>query len=126
MPSLPFQSFEASRDGNLRRTHNRAGKMSPVGDKRRDSHRNSFLFMLSRWAPAITLGTTDLSCGRSVKDLNCRRYAADEMTTQDVFGYAPAKPHTLKRRWAKGHPIPEATPSPCDYAKVKQPSHERS
>jgi hypothetical protein len=81
MPSRPFQSFEASRGGNLRRTQIRAGKLSPIGDKPQHSHCNSTLFMLSRWTPAIPLATTDLSCGRSVKDLTSRRYSAEEMTT---------------------------------------------
>jgi hypothetical protein len=95
MPSLPFQSFEASRGGNLRRTQIRAGKLSPIGDERRRSHINSFLFMLPRWTPAIPLATTDLSCRRSVKDLTCRPYAADEMMTHDAFGHDPATPHAL-------------------------------
>jgi hypothetical protein len=88
MPSLPFQSFEASRGGNLRRTQMSDGKLSPIGDKRRGSHRNSFLFMLSRWTPAIPLSPTDLSCRRDVKDLTCRRYASDQMPslTHGQFG----------------------------------------
>jgi hypothetical protein len=89
MPSLPFQSFEASRGGNLRRTQIRAGKLSPIGDKRQDSHRNSFLFMPPRWRPAIPFGTTDLSCGKYAENLTCLRYAADEMTMHVTFGRVP-------------------------------------
>ncbi len=35
---------------------------------------------------AIPLATTDLSCERGVKDLTCRRYAADEMKTHENRG----------------------------------------
>ena len=45
--------------------------------------------------PAIPLATTDLSCGRGVKDLTCRRYAADEMTTDEAFGHDRKKHYTL-------------------------------
>jgi|GEM_PF-5842645 len=41
--------------------------------------------MKSRHTPAIFLTTTDLSCEWGVKDLTCRRYAADEMITGDSF-----------------------------------------
>lgn len=40
------------------------------------------LRLLAAQALSLTpLGTTDLSCGRLVKDLTCRRYAADEKTS---------------------------------------------
>jgi hypothetical protein len=85
MPSLPFQSFEASRGGNLGRTLNRAGKLSPIGDKRQNSHRNSFLFMLSRRAPAIPLATMDLWCDEHARHLTCRRYADRTMIAPNIL-----------------------------------------
>jgi len=67
----PWQRFEASRGGNLRRTRIRAGKLSPVGDKRQDSHRYSIPFTVSRWTPAIPFGSTDLSCWKYTGDSIC-------------------------------------------------------
>lgn len=68
--------FTPSRRGKGR------GHLSPIGDTPQDFHPGNHLVMSPRCLPAIPLATTDLSCGSNVKDLTCRRYAGDEMTTE--------------------------------------------
>jgi len=46
---------------------------------------------------AIPLDTTILLCGRCTRDLTCRRYAADDMTTHGAFGHDPATPYSLEK-----------------------------
>lgn len=84
MPSLPFQSFEARPEGrSLPGTVPRRdcrGLLSPIGDNRQNMAPPIYRFMSPEWRPAIPLATTDLSCRKTVKDLACRPYAANEMT----------------------------------------------
>ena len=70
--------FTPSRRGKGR------GHLSPIGDTPQDFHPGNHLVMSLQFHPAIPLATTDLSCGRFVKDLTCRRYAADEMTSVTI------------------------------------------
>lgn len=70
--------FTPSRRGKGR------GHLSPIGDNRLDIASPNRRFMSLQFHPAISLVTTDLSCGSSVKDLACRRYAADEMTSVTI------------------------------------------
>lgn len=44
----------------------------------------------------VHLATTDLSCGRGVEDLTCRRYAADKMMTNSAFGPEAGTSNALK------------------------------
>jgi hypothetical protein len=76
----------ASRPGNGR------GRLSPIGDNPQDINLTDCRFVSPRWRPAIPLSTTDLSCGSLVKDLTCRRYAADQVprqTNQRFGAYTP-------------------------------------
>jgi hypothetical protein len=66
-----------------------------MGSRKARSQEQNYRFMYTQCHPAIPLATTDLSCGSSVKDLTCRRYAADEMMTQHVLGNDPVTPYGL-------------------------------
>lgn len=46
-------------------------------------------FNVNSCEAAIPLPTTDLSCGRSIKDSTCRRYAADEMIAMAGHRFDP-------------------------------------
>ncbi len=77
MPFRPFQCFEARRGGWSQRTGmqplSRCCRPSPIGDDRLNSDRYSVPLLSSRWSHVVSLGTTDLSCGRCRKNLARRR-----------------------------------------------------
>lgn len=82
---------------------NRRGRLSPVGDNCQDIVHQNHHFLAPRWRHAIHLDTMALSCGRLVTDSICRRYSADEMTTNADFGHDTMMryaPRTYGRRYS--------------------------
>ncbi len=102
IPSLPLQSFEADRGGNRRRTpspfQNPDKNLSPIGNKRQDNYRYSFLFMLSRWTPAIPpqrhrFAVREKCRGFNLSSIRRRRKKPHDIQTH-VHAHHPFKPNT--------------------------------
>jgi hypothetical protein len=66
------------------------------------------------WRPAISLATTNFSCGKYAENLTYLRYAADEMTTPGAFGNHPATPNALNA-FGRRFVVPQMPPATSSH-----------